>query len=202
MTASSAGRPGVKNPLLTISEVIAELGIPRSTFYRWRQFCIDPVAARGGELAAKSRESMCDSLATATQVMVETRRDTPAARDLRRAFLWAVLPANAAAEPPKELDENLNWLVDHSLPLKAIADPPTTRKVIHQLGRTLDDKPVAGDTYRPRRRGLNAAIEDAVESHVLGDNPLKRVKTKRVAVEDQVDPRAVVTHAQARELLT
>jgi len=168
----------------------------------WLQFCIDHVAARWGELAAKSRESMCDSLATATQVMVETTRDKPAARDLRRAFLWAVLPANAAAEPPKELDESLNWLVDHSLPLRAIADPPTTRKVINQLGRTLDDKPVAGDTYRRRRRGLNAAIEYAAESHALGDNPLKRVKTKRVAVEDQVDPRVVVTHAQARELLT
>jgi len=37
MTASGSDRSSVKNPLLTISEVIAELGIPRSTFYRWRQ---------------------------------------------------------------------------------------------------------------------------------------------------------------------
>jgi predicted DNA-binding transcriptional regulator AlpA len=26
-----------QNPLLTISEVIAEIGVPRVTFYRWRQ---------------------------------------------------------------------------------------------------------------------------------------------------------------------
>lgn len=186
---------------LPVSKLEAAQPEPKAEL-SWLQFCIDHVAARWGELAAKSRESMCDSLATATQVMVETTRDTPGARDLRRAFLWAVLPANADAEPPKELDDSLTWLRDHSLPLNAITDPLTTRKVIHQLGRTLDDKPVAGDTYRRRRRGLNAAIEYAVESEALDENPLKRVKTKRVAVEDLVDPRVVVTHAQARELLT
>jgi predicted DNA-binding transcriptional regulator AlpA len=37
VASSSADRPAAKNPLLTISEVIAELGIPRATFYRWRQ---------------------------------------------------------------------------------------------------------------------------------------------------------------------
>jgi predicted DNA-binding transcriptional regulator AlpA len=42
MAASSTDRPSARNPLLTIAEVIAELGIPRSTFYRWRQLRIGP----------------------------------------------------------------------------------------------------------------------------------------------------------------
>jgi hypothetical protein len=35
----------------------------------------------------------------------------------------------------------------------------------------------------------------------LAENPLKRVKMKRVAADDCLDPRVVVTPAQARELL-
>jgi hypothetical protein len=48
-----------------------------------------------------------------------------------------------------------------------------------KLTRSLDGKPVAGDSYRRRRKGLNAALEYAAESHDLDGNPLKLVKTKR-----------------------
>lgn len=37
MAASSTRRQSDASPLLTIPEVIAELRIPRATFYRWRQ---------------------------------------------------------------------------------------------------------------------------------------------------------------------
>lgn len=37
MASSVDGRSGGKNPLMTISEVIAEIGVARATFYRWRQ---------------------------------------------------------------------------------------------------------------------------------------------------------------------
>jgi integrase len=58
-------------------------------------------------------------------------------------------------------------------------------------------------TTNRRRRGLNTAVEYAVELGELPKNPLKGVKEKRVAKqEEEVDPRVVVTHGQARELLT
>jgi predicted DNA-binding transcriptional regulator AlpA len=37
MAASNTRRDHTASPLLTISDVVAELGIPRATFYRWRQ---------------------------------------------------------------------------------------------------------------------------------------------------------------------
>lgn len=37
MAPRNGDRDGAKNPLLTISDVIAEIGVPRATFYRWRQ---------------------------------------------------------------------------------------------------------------------------------------------------------------------
>lgn len=186
---------------LPVSKLATEEPQPESPL-SWLEFCTSYVAARWDEVAPKTRESICDSLATVTPVMTRTGRDRPSTRELRKAFLWAVLPANADSKPPKELDDTLSWLREHSLPLRALADPQTTRTVIHQLTKTLDERPVAGDTYRRRRRGLNAAIEYAVESGDLDNKPLKRTKTKRVAVDDRVDPRVVVTHAQARELLT
>jgi predicted DNA-binding transcriptional regulator AlpA len=37
MAADSARRQTAASSLLTISEVIAEIRVPRATFYRWRQ---------------------------------------------------------------------------------------------------------------------------------------------------------------------
>jgi hypothetical protein len=85
---------------------------------------------------------------------------------------------------------------------KALADPAVTRVVLHRLTLTLDDKPAAGETWRRRRRGLNTAVEYALDLGELEDNPLQRVKIKRIAAISEVDPRVVVTHSQARELLT
>jgi hypothetical protein len=181
-------------------------GLPLSmlkteTVRTWLDFCRAYVSVRWEGVAAKTRDSITDSLATAAVVMVEDGRDRPGIRELRTAFLWAVLPANADTEAPDELAAALRWLQHRSLLLKALADPPVTRRAMHQLTITLDGQPVAGDTYRRRRRGLNAAIEYAVESGELTEN-LKRIKIKRVASDDRLDPRVVVTPAQARELLT
>jgi integrase len=145
---------------------------------------------------------MTDSLATAAVAMADGGRDAPAPRELRRAFLWSVHPANAAAAVPPELAAAARWLRDRSLMLTAIAEPPVARRVLHQLTITLDGRPAAGDTYRRRRRGLNAAIEYAVDLGELDANPLTRIKVKRVAADDRVDPRVVVAPAQARELQT
>jgi predicted DNA-binding transcriptional regulator AlpA len=35
--ASTSSAPAGRTQLLTITEVIAEIGVPRATFYRWRQ---------------------------------------------------------------------------------------------------------------------------------------------------------------------
>ncbi len=180
-----------------LSDSVLQIKAARS----WFDFCKAYVIVRWNGAAAKTRDSIADSLATATIAMVEDGRDRPGNRDLRRAFLWAVLPANSNAAPPGGLEVSLRWLRQRSLLLPDLADPSVTRRVLHQLTITLDGRPAAGDTYRRRRRGWNAAIEYAVELGELAENPLRRVKTKRVAAEDHVDPRVVVTPAQARELL-
>jgi hypothetical protein len=53
-----------------------------------------------------------------------------------------------------------------------------------------------------RRRGLYTALEYPVELEEISENPLKRLKAKRTATADRIDPRVVATYTQARELLT
>jgi integrase len=181
-------------------------GLPKSMLQvdlgrTWFDFCQAYVAMRWDSAAAKTRDSITDSLATATLAMVEAGRDLPAGKELRAAFIWAILPVNAAAESPEHLDVPLRWLRQRSLLLGAIAEPAAARRVLQQLTVTLDGRPAAAETYRRRRRGVNTAIEYAIELGELTENPLKRVKMKPAAVQDYVDPRVVVTPAQARELL-
>ncbi|WP_395110573.1 tyrosine-type recombinase/integrase [Actinomadura sp. SCN-SB] len=168
----------------------------------WFEFCKAYVAIRWDGTAAKTRESITDGLAMATLAMVEDGADRPPHRDIRRAFLWAVLPANSDTEPPRELLSALRWIRTRSRALKALSTPATARAVVHRLTVTLDGRPAASNTYNRRRRALSTAIEYAVELGELPENPLKGITQKRMATQEEVDPRVVVTHAQARELLT
>jgi excisionase family DNA binding protein len=49
------------NELLTIPEVIAELGVPRSTFYRWRQLRIGPRSIKLPNGQVRIRRSALDA---------------------------------------------------------------------------------------------------------------------------------------------
>ena len=93
---------------------------------------------------AKARDSMADSLATAAVAMVDGGPDAPGPRELRRAFLWSVHPANAATQAPPELAAAVRWLRARSLLLTAIADRQIARRVLHQLTVTLDGRPSGG----------------------------------------------------------
>jgi hypothetical protein len=65
-----------------------------------------------------------------------------------------------------------------------------------------DGKCAAADTTARRRRGLNTALEYAVDLGEIIENPLKHIKQKKIARDDTVDHRSVVNPIQARELLT
>jgi integrase len=168
----------------------------------WFDFCRAYVAMRWKGAAAKTRDGITDSLATAALALVEDGKGRPSDAELRKAFRWAVIPSNAEMAPSHAMVPALRWLERRSLPVSAHNEPEVVRLVLLQLTRTLDKKPAAGDTARRRRRGLNTALEYAVEKGDLPANPLTRVKIKRAAAIDRVDPRVVVNRRQARALLT
>lgn len=168
---------------------------------RWLEFCREYVGARWRTSAAKSRESIADSLAAVGLAMV-TRDGAPADEDLRRALRWAVVPAHQEDEPPADLKAAFEWLRTKSRAVSDLEDPKVFRDVQYRLSYRLDGKPSAGDTVRRRRRALNTALEYAVDAGLLDGNPLQRIKAKRTGSNDLVDRRVLVNAVQGRQLLT
>ncbi|MFD7606527.1 tyrosine-type recombinase/integrase [Streptomyces mirabilis] len=168
---------------------------------RWFEFCRKYVAGRWRTSAAKTREGMADGLAAVTLAMVKRGDDVPSDEQLRLAFRWGIVPANAGEEPPADLKAAYDWLTTTDRPVGDVADAAVFEDVLYRLGYKLDGTPAAGDTYRRRRRSLNTALEHAVVAGDLSGNPLQRARRKHVGSNDVVDRRVLVNALQARQLL-
>lgn len=185
------------------SEVRATEAVSEETaVVRWFEFCRNYVARRWKGGAAKSRESIADSLASVALAMVRQDDGIPPDKKLRLAMRWAVVPSNHNAEPPPELKAAYDWLRTADRPVSDLTDPDVFNDVMYRLTFRLDGKPAAGDTYRRRRRALNTALEYAVDAGLLDANPLVRTRGKSGGRSDSVDRRVLVNPVQARQLLT
>ncbi|MFD9068931.1 tyrosine-type recombinase/integrase [Streptomyces lasiicapitis] len=169
---------------------------------RWFEFCRRYIAGRWRTSAAKTREGMADGLAAVTLAMVKRGDATPKDESLRLAFRWGIVPANAGQDPPAELKAAYDWVTTTDRPLSDMANALVFEGVMYRVSYKLDGTPAASDTYKRRRRSLNAALEHAVAAGELPENPVQGARRKRVGSNDVVDPRVLVNAAQARQLLT
>ncbi|WP_455772003.1 tyrosine-type recombinase/integrase [Streptomyces phaeochromogenes] len=168
----------------------------------WWDFCREYMAARWRTTAAKTREGIADSLATVAIAMMGDGAKAPTPEEVRLAVRWVVVPAHKGEEPPPDLVAACTWLSNRSLPLSSLTDPRILRDVQYRLSFKLDGAPAAGETYKRRRRGFNTAMEHAIESGYLDENPLANVKRTGSTGGDVVDPRVLVNAAQGNSLLT
>src|SRR5690606_1709603 len=125
----------------------------------------------------------------------------PPDEQLRLAFRWGNVPANAGEDPPAELKAAYDWLTTADRPVLDVTGAGVFEDVLYRIGYKLDGTPAAGDTYRRRRRALNTALEHAVVAGELPENPLQRARRKHVGSNDVVDRRVLVNAVQARQLL-
>nr|WP_260860023.1 tyrosine-type recombinase/integrase [Streptomyces cupreus] len=169
---------------------------------RWFEFCRKYVAGRWRMAAAKTREGMADGLAAVTLAMVKRGDDAPDDGTLRLAFRWGIVPANEGEDPPAELKAAYDWVTTTDRPLGDLTDAEVFEDALYRVSYKLDGTPAAGDTYKRRRRALNAALEHAVSVGELPENPLQRTRRKRMGSNDVVDSRVLVNAVQARQLLT
>lgn len=169
---------------------------------KWWDFCPEYMAARWRSTAAKTREGIADSLATTALAMMGDGAHAPTLEEVRYAMRWRAVPAHMDEEPPPQLQAACTWLALHSLPLSSLLDPKVLRDVQYRLSFKLDDKPAAGETYKRRRRGLNTAMEYAIDAGYLGSNPLANIRRSGSRTGDAVDPRVLVNQGQGAQLLT
>jgi integrase len=111
-----------------------------------------------------------------------------------------VLPlSRRERERPEEIAAAVKWIEKASLPVAELQEIARAYELIDVLGRKLDGKPAARQTYRRRRAVVFNALEYAVELEVLPANPLSRVRRKRgKRAVREVDWRVVVNPRQAR----
>ncbi|MER6950447.1 site-specific integrase [Nonomuraea sp. NPDC000554] len=167
----------------------------------WYDFCRKYLRMRWKGAAAKTRESIVDSLAVATFALLTDEASELSKKEIRAAMQWALIPRQDDEAAPPHLDYAVRLLQKGTLNVSDLADPIVARNVCEELTLTRDGKRAAADTTARRRRGLNTALEYAIDLGELAENPLKRVKQKKVARDNTVDRRCVVNPAQARELL-
>ncbi|MFC4115053.1 tyrosine-type recombinase/integrase [Nonomuraea zeae] len=167
----------------------------------WYDFCRKYVHMRWQGAAAKTRESIVDSLTVATFALLADEASGLPKKEIRAAMQWALIPRQEGGPPPLHLEDAVRLLSKGTLDVSDLADPIVARNVCEELTLTRDGKRAAADTTARRRRGLNTALEYAIDLGELTENPLKRVKQKKVARDNTVDRRCVVNPIQARELL-
>jgi hypothetical protein len=130
---------------------------PEPVTITWYEHAASYAAARWPELAAHSRSSLADALATITPAL--TRHDTarrPDPRDLRTVlYRHAYCPARPAPAG-SQAEQILQWARSASLPVTGLAQPQVLRAALDAITVRLDGGRAAPSTitrkHRPARR--------------------------------------------------
>jgi integrase len=168
----------------------------------WYQHARTYVDMKWPHLAAKSRRSMVDALATVTPALVSSVAGAPDVGVLRTAlYRWAFNPGIRYTEMPVEVVSALDWLSRASVPLVRLKESDIVRAGLSACARTLEGKAAAATTSRRKRAVFYNALGYAVEREVLDFNPIDRIQWKAPAVAEEVDRRVVANTAQVEAML-
>jgi integrase len=184
---------------------LPESMIPKKETETWWTFVQRYLAMKWPEVAANSRESITDALATVTPALTRDEPDRPSPEVLRKALrtVGLIPDGRRPAATPEEASA-LAWLARASMPLSEVTSAESVREGLNALAVNLDGKKAAATTYRRKRSVFYNVLQYAVELELISFNPIDklRVRTNRKKVVETVDRRAVANPRQVRELLT
>ena len=141
----------------------------------WYQHAVAYAAMKWPSLAAQSRASLAEALATVTPALTGPAPGRPSAAALRSALYgYAFNPARAAAADAATA-RVLAWTEKTSLPVTRLADPLVLRQALDALALRLDGRRAAANTITRKRAAFHGALGYAVEAGLLESNPADRI---------------------------
>ena len=173
---------------------------PEPVTVTWYQHAAAYAAMKWPGLAAHSRASLADALATVTPALTRTAAEQPPAAALRTAlYQHAFNPARPAADAATA--RVLDWVQQASLPVARLADPVVLRQALDALTLRLDGGRAAANTVIRKRAVFHSALGYAVETGLLESNPADRTSWRVPNACPAADPTVVASPAQAEALL-
>lgn len=175
----------------------------RAATVSWYEHACAYVDMKWPRAAGKSRQGIAEALATVTPALLSSEKSRPQAPVLRELLYgWAFNTRRREQCPPEEhLRRAERWVSTHTLAVGRLVEPAVVRVALDALVVRMDGKPAAPATISRKRAIFYNAVEYAVELGHLPANPIASIKWRAPKTNEAIDPRVVINHGQARELL-
>jgi integrase len=176
--------------------------LPEPATVTWYQEATAYAAMKWPSLAAHSRASVAEALATVTPVLTRSgARNRPDPRELRTALYQHAFNPARPAEPGSPAAQILDWTQQASLPVGYLSDPAVLRTALEALTLRLDGSRAAANTIIRKRAVLHGALGYATEAGLLPDNPLDSIGWQVPQSSAALNPMVVASPAQVSALL-
>lgn len=172
---------------------------PQPVTVTWYQHAASYATARWPELAARSRSSLADALATITPALIRPdARKQPGPRLLRTVLYRHAYNPARPAPAGSDADRILDWARQASLPVTELAQPQVLRAALDAITMLLDGSRAAPATITRK----HAVLAYACETGLLDANPLDATTWRVPRTTTAVSPAVVTSPDQVHALLT
>jgi len=180
----------------------AAWNLPEPATVTWYQEATAYAVMKWPSLAAHSRASVAEALATVTPALTRPDApDRPEPRELRTALYQHAFNPARPAGPGSPAAQILGWAQQASLPVGCLSEPAVLRAALEALTFRLDGSRAAANTIIRKRAVLHGALGYAAETGLLPDNPLDTIAWQVPRSTAALDPAVVASPAQVSALL-
>jgi hypothetical protein len=177
------------------------VGCAEPVIVTWYQHAAAYAAIKWPALAAHSRASVAEALATVALALTRATRVRPPAAQLRTALYQHAFNPARTATSDEATARVLTWAEQASLPLARLADPIVLRAALDALTLRLDGSRATANTITRKRAVFHGALGYAVEAGLLDSNPADSIRWQVPEAATTVDPKVVARPARAEALL-
>ena len=180
----------------------AAWNLPEPAIVTWYEEATAYAAMKWPSLAAHSRASLAEALATVTPALIRPGAlDRPDQRELRMALYQHAFNPARPAGPGSAAAQILVWAQQASLPVGCLSEPAVLRTALEALTFRLDGSRAAANTIIRKRVVLHGALGYAAEAGLLPDNPLDSFAWRVPQSSAALDPAVVASPEQVSALL-